>query len=190
MTVDTTWCWKQQLLLLYASLSLLHQVGHMLFGSHKLKSISTKYAECKIGHPVRPSSQRVRGIETWEKCRDKCNEDDQCSHFKFKVLNYRKIFLIPVLEHKPNTNTFLQDHRKVRRRLCILMDTVFEEKESWTAGEQFCIDGRNNWKSSVPYSYFQKHLDGSTTTETPSTDHGWLLFIKIIWFWSIWMFRL
>ena len=106
------------------------------------------------------------------------------------LLNYRKRILIPVSEHKPNTNTFLQDNRKVRRRLCILMDTVFEEKESWTAGEQFCIDGRNNWKSSVPYSYFQKHLDGSTTTETPSTDHGWLLFIRIIWFWSIWMFRL
>ena len=57
------------------------------------------------------------------------------------------------------------------------MDTVFEEKEAWTAGEQFCIDGRNNWTSSVPYSYFKKHLDGSTTTETPSTDHGWSLFI-------------
>ena len=60
------------------------------------------------------------------------------------LLNYRKRFLIPVLEHKPNTNTFLQDNRKVRRRLCILIDTVFEEKESWTAGKQFCIDGRNN----------------------------------------------
>ena len=60
------------------------------------------------------------------------------------LLNYRKRFLIPVLESKPNTNTFLQDNRKVRRRLCILIDTVFEEKESWTAGKQFCIDGRNN----------------------------------------------
>jgi len=88
-------------------------------------------SECKMGHTVKPSSQRFRGIETWENCRDKCNEDDQCSHFKYK------------------------DHRRARRRLCILMDTVFEEKEAWTAGEQFCIDDGST----------------STSTETPSTDH-------------------
>ena len=70
--------------------------------SHKLKSKTTKYAECKMGHTVKPSSQRFRGIETWENCRDKCNEDDQCSHFKYKVLNYRRKLLIPVSEHKPN----------------------------------------------------------------------------------------
>ena len=33
------------------------------------------------------------------------------------------------------------------------MDTVFEEKESWTAGEQFCTVG-------------------TPTTEVPSTDKG------------------
>ena len=128
---------------LYVSVSIASGRSHALW-KPQLKSKPTKYAECKIGHTVRPSSQRFRGIETWENCRDKCNEDNQCSHFKFKVLNHRKRFLIPVSEHKPNTNTFLQDNRKVRRRLCILIDTVFEEKESWTAGKQFCIDGRNN----------------------------------------------
>ena len=65
------------------------QIG-MGIPCHKLNrlklTIISQCAECRLGHRARPAQQRFRGIESWEDCRDKCNDDDQCSHFKFKVL--------------------------------------------------------------------------------------------------------
>ena len=86
--------------------------------------------------------EKQRGsIETWEDCRDKCNDDNEyhpgnnnnqhwpCTHFKFKVK-------VQTTKVRYNVNS-LQDNRKKGK--CVLMTFfLFEEKNSWTSGEKFC----------------------------------------------------
>ena len=58
-------------------------------GKHKscirIRILRYILSECKTGFTAKPSRQRFKGIETWEDCRDKCNQEE-CTHFSFKVI--------------------------------------------------------------------------------------------------------
>ena len=52
-------------------------------------------AECKINtFPKLVVYKKVKEVREWEECREKCNEEDDCVYFKWKVtaMNFSSFF--------------------------------------------------------------------------------------------------
>ena len=78
----------------------------------------------------------VRGLVTWDDCREHCIDVENCSYFKFKVaFIFQWHFLLNDLT--------TQDHQNVNRRKCTLIQMVMKIKKGWVSGPKFYgRDGR------------------------------------------------
>ena len=88
--------------------------------------------------------KKIRSIKTWQECRQSCNGNKQCEYFKWKV-NINN-----VIECIFCTKKYLQNHKKVKRRICSLIqminyrvsrNKVFGGKCTSTNTESNCKDG-------------------------------------------------
>ena len=76
--------------------------------------------------------KKIKNIKTWEVCRQKCQDEDKCDYWQFKVLV--KYFCISTY-----SNFQFQDHRKERSRQCFLRSVDYKTKNGFTSGEKYCI---------------------------------------------------
>ena len=62
--------------------------------------------------------KKIRSIKTWQECRQSCNGNKQCEYFKWKVN------IINIIECIFCTKKYLQNHKKVKRRICSLIQMI------------------------------------------------------------------
>merc|ERR1712154_713829 len=77
----------------------------------------TTTSECQEGKfpkQLKPY-KKIKRVKNWTQCRDQCNDDPRCEFFKWK------------------------DHKKWQRRICYLMEVIWQASSVWVSGEKFCV---------------------------------------------------
>jgi len=77
----------------------------------------TTNTECQDGKfpkQLKPY-KKIKKVKNWTQCRDQCNDDPRCEYFKWK------------------------DHKKWQKRICYLMEVIWQASSVWVSGEKFCV---------------------------------------------------
>ena len=89
--------------------------------------------------------KRIKGTQakTIEICKNICNDDEECEHFRYKVRD------TPMTKEVVRSLGFKQDDKRVRRKVCLLMRVAYKPRRGWSSGPRHCTSkyvpaGRND----------------------------------------------